>query len=297
MLLSSLRGVVSRWRIIAALLLLAVGLTGCSAVRFGYNQAPELVYWWLDGYADFDDPQSRRAREMLGQWFSWHRRTQLPDYAGLLQRAQADVLADTTPDRVCRWWDELRRRGEVAVDQLLPAAAELIPSLSAQQVQHIEARYQRNDEEFRKEYLSADPAQRLKDSVKRTLERIEFIYGTLDDEQRERVARLVAASPFDAEAWNAERLQRHKETLQMLRRLNTEPVNRDTALATLRAHVLRLTRSPREPYRQYQQKLETYNCAFAASLHNATTPAQRQAAAARLKGWEGDFRALAAAAD
>lgn len=297
MLLSSLRGVVSRWRIIAALLLLAVGLTGCSAVRFGYNQAPELVYWWLDGYADFDDPQSRRVRDMLGQWFGWHRRTQLPDYANLLQRAQADVLADTSPERVCRWWDELRRRGELAVDQALPATAELIPTLTAQQIKHIEARYLRNDEEFRKDYLAADPAQRLKDSVKRTLERVEFIYGTLDGEQRERVARLVAESPFDAEAWNAERLQRHKETLQMLRKLSTEPASRDTALATLRAHVLRLSRSPREPYRQYQQKLETYNCAFAASLHNATKPAQRQTAAAKLKGWEGDFRALAAAAD
>ena len=297
MLSSSLRGVVSRLRIIVALVLLAVGLTGCSAVRFGYNQAPELVYWWLDGYADFDDAQSRRVREMLGQWFAWHRRTQLPDYAGLLQRAQAEVLADTSPDRVCRWWDELRRRGELAVDQALPAAAELIPTLSAEQIRHIEARYLRNDEEFRKDYLVADPAQRLKDSVKRTLERAEFLYGTLDDEQRERVARLVAASPFDAEAWNAERLLRHRESLQLLRKLSTEPANRDSALAALRAHVQRQTRSPREAYRQYQQKLETYNCAFAASLHNATTPTQRQAAAARLKGWEGDFRALAAVAD
>ena len=297
MLSSSLQGVVSRLRIIVALVLLAVGLTGCSAVRFGYNQAPELLYWWLDGYVDFDDAQSRRVRDSLGQWFAWHRRTQLSDYVDLLQRAQAEMPADTTPDRMCRWWDEVRRRGELAVDQVLPAAAELIPSLSAEQIRHIEARYLRNDEEFRKDYLAADPAQRLKDSVKRTLERAEFLYGTLDDEQRERVARLVAASPFDAEAWNAERLQRHKETLQMLRRLSGEPASRDTALATLRAHAQRLTRSPRESYRLYQQKLETYNCAFAASLHNATTPAQRQAAVARLKGWEGDFRPMAAAVD
>lgn len=297
MLSSSLQGVVSRLRIIVALVLLAVGLTGCSAVRFGYNQAPELLYWWLDGYVDFDDAQSRRVRDMLGQWFAWHRRTQLPDYVNLLQRAQAEMPADTTPERTCRWWDEVRRRGELAIDQVLPAAAELIPSLSAEQIKHIEARYLRNDEEFRRDYLAADPAQRLKDSVKRTLERAEVLYGTLDDEQRERVARQVAASPFDAEAWNAERLQRHKETLQMLRRLSGEPASRDTALAALRAHAQRLTRSPREPYRHYQQKLETYNCAFAASLHNTTTPAQRQAAVARLKGWEGDFRALAAAVD
>ena len=54
------RNVVTRLRIIVALLLLTPALlTGCSALRFGYNQAPELAFWWLDGYADFDEVQSR----------------------------------------------------------------------------------------------------------------------------------------------------------------------------------------------------------------------------------------------
>jgi len=297
MLSSSLQGVVSRLRIIVVLAVLSAVLAGCSAVRLGYNQAPELLYWWLDGYADFDDAQSRRVREMLGQWFSWHRRTQLPDYAGLLVRAQADVLADTTPERTCRWWAVLRQRSEVAADQALPYAAELILTLSARQIQHIEGRYARTNEEFRKEYLASDMAQRQKNAVKRTLERAEFLYGTLDDAQRERVARLVAASPFDAEFWYAERLQRQREALQLLRRLSGEPAQRDAALAALRVQIERTVRSPRENYRRYQEKLEIYNCSFAASVHNATTPAQRQAAVARLKGWEADFRALAAAAD
>jgi hypothetical protein len=297
MLSSSLQGVVSRLRIIVVLAVLSAVLAGCSAVRLGYNQAPELLYWWLDGYADFDDDQSRRVREMLGQWFSWHRRTQLPDYAGLLARAQADVLADTSPERTCRWWAELRQRSEVAVGQALPYAAELIPTLSARQIQHIEARHARTNEEFRKDYLASDVAQRQKNAVKRTLERAEFLYGTLDDAQRERVARLVAASPFDAEVWYAERLQRQREALQLLRRLTGEPVPHDAALAALRVYIERMARSPRENYRRYQEKLEIYNCSFAASVHNATTPAQRQGAAARLKGWEADFRALAAAAD
>jgi hypothetical protein len=297
MLLSSLQGVVSRLRIIVVLVVLSGVLAGCSAIRFGYNQAPELLYWWLDGYADFDDAQSRRVREMLSQWFAWHRRAQLPDYANLLVRAQADVLADTTPERACRWWDEVRRRGELAIEQALPYAAELIPMLSAQQIRHIEGRYARNNEAFRNDYLVADPAQRLKDSVKRTLERAEFLYGTLDEAQRELVTGKVAASPFDAEAWYAERLHRQREALQLLSRFAAEPVSRDAALSALRAYIQHMARSPREGYRQYQQKLETYNCAFAASVHNATTAAQRQTAAAKLKGWEADFRALAAAAD
>lgn len=293
----SVWNVVSRLRIIVVMSLLAGLLAGCSAIRFGYNQAPDLLFWWLDGYADFDDAQSLRVRDGLAQWFAWHRRTQLPDYAGLLVRAQAELPADTTPQRVCRWWDELRQRGERAAEQALPYAAEVMPTLKPAQIQHIERRYARINGEFRDDFLDKDPVRRQERSVQRAVERAEFLYGSLDAAQRALVARMVADSPFDADAWYAERLQRQQEALQMLRRLGTENAPRDTALATLRAYGERMARSPREPYRRYLEKLETYNCGFAASLHNATTPAQRQVAVAKLKGWEADFRALSATPD
>ncbi len=292
-----LRNVVTRLRIIVALLLASVVLAGCSAVRFGYNQAPELLFWWLDGYADFDDTQARQVRSRLGEWFAWHRRTQLPDYAELLARAQAEVLVDTTPDRACRWFADVRQRGEIAAEQALPYAAEVIATLKPAQIQHIERRYARVNEEFRRDFLDKEPARRLERSVDRATERIEFLYGTLDERQRALVERLVAASPFDAEAWFGERVQRQQEALQMIRRLAGNGVDRDTAVATMRAYGERMARSPREGYRRYQEKLEAYNCAFAATLHNATTPAQRQAAANRFKGWEADFRALATSPD
>ena len=49
-----------------------------------------------------------------------------------------------------------------------------------------------------------------------------------------------------------------------------------------------------EDYRRYAQRQTDYNCGAVAALHNSTTAAQRQALAARLKGWEDDLRALAA---
>jgi hypothetical protein len=288
------RNVVSRLRIIVVLAVAVCALVACSAVRFGYNQAPELVYWWLDGYADFDDAQSRRVRELVAEWFAWHRRTQLPDYARLLARAQAEALADTTPERACGWWNTLRERGELAMTQALPAAAELMPALSTTQLAHVQHRQAKSNEDFRNEYLAADAPQRLKDSVRRTIERAEILYGRLDDAQRERVAKLVAASPFDPELWLAERKERQREALQMMRHFVEDPPGREAALTTLKIYVDRLMRSPREGYRRYDDKLTLYNCAFAASLHNSTSPAQRQAAAAKLKNWEIDLRALAA---
>jgi hypothetical protein len=36
-------------------------LTGCSAVRLGYNKLPEIASWWLDSYIDFSDAQGPQA--------------------------------------------------------------------------------------------------------------------------------------------------------------------------------------------------------------------------------------------
>ena len=52
-----------RW-IIGLLCLALAGLSGCSALRLGYNTAPELAYWWIDGYADFDDAQAPQVVQL-----------------------------------------------------------------------------------------------------------------------------------------------------------------------------------------------------------------------------------------
>ena len=105
----------------------------------------------------------------------------------------------------------------------------------------------------------------------------------------------IAASPFDPQAWLAEREKRQRETLQVLRRLGSERADRDRILAALRALAERAETSPDPDYRSHQQRVADYNCAFAAQIHNATTAAQRKEARDRLKGWGDDARSLMAA--
>jgi Family of unknown function (DUF6279) len=272
-------------------------VSACSALRIGYSQAADLAYWWLDGYADFNGEQTRRVRDALAQWFVWHRKTQLPDYAQMLARAQTELKADTTPARVCEWQGELLKRAHVGFEHALPAAAEWALSVTPQQIQHIEHRYAKGNDEFREEYLQKDLRKRFDETVKRALERAESLYGRLDDAQRARVSEAMARSPFDPELWLAERKLRQQEALQLLRALNNgDGASPDQAAAALRVYVEHMERSPREAYRRYSERLSEFNCAFAAGVHNSANPAQRRAAAAKLNGWEGDLRALVAAA-
>jgi len=267
-------------------------LSGCSALRLGYNQGPTLVYWWFDAYADFNGAQSTRVKELLADWFRWHRGTQLPDYVDLLRRAESEVLHDVTPAQVCRWLDDGRARLLSAAEHAIPAMAEVALTLTPAQVKHVEQRYAKSNEDFTDDYLQDTPEERHEASVKRTVERAETLYGRLDDAQRERIVRAMNASPFDPDLWMAERRARQQEVLATLGRLvETHPAPSEAQQA-MRNLVQRFNRPPSEEWQRYEQRLLAYNCNFAAELHNSSSAAQRDNALKRLKGWEADLRSL-----
>lgn len=280
------------WIIGACLLLLA----GCSAVRLAYNQAPHVLYWWLDGYVEFDTAQGERARDAVADWFAWHRATQLPDYADLLATARQQILHDVTPAQVCGWADTLRKRLETGFEQGVPAMAAMVLTLKPRQLQRVERRYRKADEEFRDEFLQADRSDRLEESMKRARSRAETIYGDLSEAQRALLAQGITESPFDPERWLNERQLRQREIIETLRSLQAERADAARTQAALRLFAAHAAESPRAAYREYQQRLFDHNCRLIASLHNSTTPEQRRRGADKLKGWEDDLRALSAGA-
>ena len=284
--------------IIAALFLLAASLVvaGCSAVKLGYGQGAGLAFTWLDDWVDFDDAQSLRVREGLDDWFAWHRRTQLRDYAELLTQAEADILEPTTAERACRWSEELRRRLEPAIEKALPTLVEVAVTLKPTQIATIEKKVARRNAEYRDDFMQPDPARRQRAQVKRNVERAEKLYGRLDASQRELVARWSAGSPFDPEVSLAEQRLRQQDAVQVLRQVSVGPTPAAEAEKAVRGYLERLDRSPREAYRRYVEGLKAYNCRYAAALHNSSSAAQRRAAATTLQGYRSDLRELAAAA-
>jgi hypothetical protein len=269
-------------------------MTGCSSIPLAYNNGPQLAWWWVDGYFDFNRDQAPAVKQGLDKLFDWHRSTQISLYLPLLGTAQAQVIEPTTAAQACRWQDQGRELLEPTLERALNSAADVLPSLGEAQFKHLEARYVKVLAEMRDDFLQADLAERHKQSVKRALERAERLYGRLDEPQRRVIDAGVAASPFNPELWWQERQRRQRDTVQTLRRLAADKADRDQRLAALRTLVARVERSPDAAYRAYQLKLADYNCGLAAQIHNATTPAQRKQARETLKDWETDLRQLMA---
>lgn len=292
---------VASWRKRAQLVgasLVVIALVGCTVVRLAYNQAPTWVSVWIDNYADLDEEQASRVRDAIGAWFRWHRVTQLPEYASMLARLQAQVMDNTTDAALCRWEPEIRVRAEAALAQAVAPATELVMTLKPEQLRHIEKRFERSNREFRNEHLQPDRKDRREERESRTIERLEKLYGRLTDTQRERISKALVASPYDAEVWHQERLARQRETLQTLRKLigDGRAIPASAAQAEVKAVIHSWLRPSRPAYAAYQRKVTDNSCAWLADFHNSTTAEQRRHARDKLRGWEVDARTLAAAA-
>jgi hypothetical protein len=287
---------VRRGSIIGLALGLLVGLAACSAVRLGYDQGPFLAHWWLDSRLAFTTEQSARTKDALAQWFAWHRATQLTDYAGWLSRARAESAVAVTPQQVCRWSDELRRRLDPLMERVLPTAAEVVPTLSPEQLARLERRLEEDDVKRRKDFLQPRNEQRWEASTERTIERFETFYGTLEAAQRVLVATSVRASPFDTARWWADRQASQTEMMATLRKLSGDRRPREQVAADLRQAMERRWLTAPPDASGYRERLALHQCELAAAVHNATTSAQRRHLAEKLQGWEADMRALAARA-
>jgi hypothetical protein len=94
----------SIWLALTALL----GLSGCSTIKVVYNNSDDVIYWWLDSYADLQDSQKQFTRDALADLHRWHRQQQLPEYLALLKRMQTMAPNDITPAQVCAVTEDMK---------------------------------------------------------------------------------------------------------------------------------------------------------------------------------------------
>jgi hypothetical protein len=282
----------SRLAGIIVALVLAVGLAGCSAVRLGYANLQDLAFWWLDGYVDFNDEQSPLVRTELERLHSWHRQQELPRFVAMLGRMEQIAPGPITPQQVCGFATEIQQRLQVAADQAEPGILALAATLEPEQLQHLERKYRRNNQKFRKDWIEVPTVLRKEKSLAQMVERVEMIYGRLDEAQRAVLKRAVDQSALDPQRIAAERQRRQQDLLQVLRKLSAPGVLQAEAQKLLRGYIDRVQRSPDPAYRTWQEGMVQENCRTLAAVHEASSPAQREQAVRRLRAYQRDFREL-----
>lgn len=276
-------------------MLLAATLAGCSAIKVAYNNLPELSFWWLDGYVDFNGAQSPRVKEQLAQLLATHRRTELPKLLDLVEQAERLAPLDVTPAQVCAFSDAIRDSLLATARDASVPGAELVLGLGDAQLKHLEVKYARVNADYASDWLARSVDARHRKRYETFLDRSEDFYGSLDDAQRTLLRQFADRSIFDPRRVDAERRRRQDESLALLRRFANSGEPAATVRAAIDAFAGRIASPPPGPWRDYQQALLQEGCNDIARLHNATRPAQREKAVRRLQSYAQDLRDLAAA--
>ena len=275
-------------------LIIAVTLfTGCSAIKLAYNQAPDLGYWWLDGYFDFNEQQTPKVRDELAKLFAWHRSNELPKTADFLAQTARLMAGEISSAQACKSFDQVRGLIDNISNQALPALAELAPTITPSQIEHLKRKYAKNADEFNRDYIKGTPASRDAKRLKQAIDRSETFYGKLEEPQIAAIKQALAASSFDAAYSLKERQRRQQELIDLLSGLASAKASPATSGHALRAYIQRAWESPDPVYRAYSQRLTQEGCSSFASVHASTNATQRAYAVKVLKGYEVDLRTLA----
>ena len=269
-----------------------VGLSACSTIKVAYNNSDDMMYWWLDSYADLQDNQKPFTREALADLQRWHRQQQLPEYVALLKRLQTLAPNDLTPAQVCAVTEEMKTSFVTLLGYVEPANAKLAAQLKPEQLRSIRQRFDKTNKTWKEDWLEPSANERLRYRTKQATNRLEDFYGRLDKPQREALHTWLSESSFDPALSFAERERRQADSLQTFQRMAQE--GSASAQALLRGLTERTLNSPNERYRSYNRALWNENCEGFAKFHNSTTPAQRQRLVESLRGYERDFKALMA---
>jgi hypothetical protein len=181
-----------------ALLVVALLATiAACGTQFAYNRLGWLAHYYLSNQVSLDGPQSNALRANLREFFTWHRRNELPRYADFLDRFAAAADEPLSREQMERGRGEIEGFVNTSVAHGAPDAARWLRGLREEQVDELFANFEKKEREARKEHCGVDPAKRRLKHTARFIENVEDWTGKLSRAQRELIANRLARTEGD----------------------------------------------------------------------------------------------------
>ncbi|HWT70809.1 MAG TPA: DUF6279 family lipoprotein [Oxalicibacterium sp.] len=277
---------------------LAALLLACSAARIGYNNGETISYWWLNSYVDFESEQKPWVKAHIDELFAWHRKTQLQQYVKLISRLQRADYSTITRADLLSDYEEGRKSINAITERAAPELADLSLSLTPEQIDNIQQKLDKNNEKFRKDYLRGSLQDKQVFRYKRMMKQAEYWFGNFSHEQEETLRRLSDARPLNNELQMADRLQNQKRLIALLRKIQSQKPDRETAARMIREYVsAAMDHFGNKQYQAFFDQSKEANAALVAEMMHMATPEQRRHFIKTLQDWVSDFNRLMARAD
>ena len=193
-------------------------LAACTALRLAYDNADTYLLFRAKSYLDLDAKGSDELDERIDEFFAWHRRTALPQYARLSEEAAKRVTRGLSREDLVWGYDSLVAHARQSLRFAAERVAPLLDRLTPQQVAHMERRFAEDNRKFAREYLRGSEAERRKRRARRLEERLEDWLGNLSHVQAEKVKQFSERTPLYDELRAKDRQRMQAEFVDMIRK-------------------------------------------------------------------------------
>lgn len=263
-------------------------LAGCTVARLGYEMLPWFGLWQLERHLSLDSAQRSLASERLDSLHAWHRQTQMPRYAALVDQAVGQLDAPLSAGELASWRSQMFALWQAPAERIAPDLADLALTLRSAQIDRLERRLADSTAELRRKYLGGSAAERLEGRIERWQERMEWLLGDLTAQQRADLRRLAAEQPSDETAWLDERQARNARLVRLARRIERERPSREQAIAWSAAFLIGFWQSE-DPERARRLAANADNGdRVAAAMLNTASRTQREHMRTKLSDIERD---------
>ncbi len=264
----------------------ALVLSGCSTLRFAYDNADVYVRWKIDSYVTLQGEEADELAGRIAEFHSWHRLNELPRYARLAREASPRLAGGLSRQDMVWGYDSLRVRAGDSVRKAAEMLAPLLDRLTPEQVAQIERRVAEENRQFHRDHLRGAERERRRKRAKLLVDRLEDWVGKLSQAQVERVREFAERVPLLDELRDRDRKRLQDEVLAIIRAKESRK--------QLASRVAQWERG-REP--AFVAGLETWRAQFytlLGDIDRSLTPEQRARGVAHLRRYAEEFDALAA---
>jgi hypothetical protein len=260
-------------------------LAGCTALRLAYDNADTYLLFRANSYLDLDAKGSDELDERIDEFFAWHRRTALPQYARLSEEAAKRVTRGLSREDLVWGYDSLVAQARQSLRFAAERVAPLLDRLTPQQVAYMEKRFAEDNRKFAREYLRGSEAEKRKRRTKRLEERLEDWVGNLSSVQAEKVKQFSERMPLYDELRAKDRQRMQAEFVDMIRKREAQK--------RLPDWIANWDHGRDPAHLAASERFRQEYLALLLELDKTLVPEQRNRAAATLRRYAEDFRVLA----
>lgn len=277
---------------ITAICCLVLLFTACSTVRFAYNQGDTLIRWWIDDHIGLTAEQEVLTRELLEQQFWWHRTEQLVDVSKTLEQLRLQLNRPLSTQEVSQFSDDLKKYIYAIAKKATPDAAKIFVTLQNNQIEKMQKRMQKGNEKFTKEWLPPDLEKQNKVRADKVINRVEWLFGSVNQEQEEKIRQHIKNNPLDMNMVYQERLRRQNDLIKIVRTIQQNKLNQQQAEELLMVYMKNFEYGTSKEQQDFGKKRAAIGVELSSFITHTMNDDQRKYASGRVETWASDVQEL-----